>query len=170
MEKVDVYNIRRENMNNFKERGKLEEGEYSISVHVWILDGKNIRIQKRSANKKIFPNLWKQSGGGVISGETSLDAVKREIQEELGISLENNEITYIGSYTRVKDIVDVWMVQKTMPYDKIKMQQEEIDSIKSVTFKEFEKMIKNGEVVPTINPSYFLLKNYCKVYMRGKLF
>ena len=73
--KVDVYNIRRENMNNFKERGKLEEGEYSISVHVWILDGKNIRIQKRSANKKIFPNLWEQSGGGVISGETSLDAV-----------------------------------------------------------------------------------------------
>ena len=102
MEKVDVYNKRRENMNNFKERGKLEEGEYSISVHVWILDGKNVWIQKRSANKKIFPNLWEQSGGGVISGETSLDAVKREIQEELGISLENNEITYIGSYTRVK--------------------------------------------------------------------
>lgn len=169
MEKVDIYNNRRENMNYFKERGKLEEGEYSLSVHVWILDGENIWIQKRSADKKIFPNLWEQSGGGVISGETSLDAVKRETFEELGISLNNNEITYIGSYARVQDIVDVWMIQKKLEQENIKMQQEEVANIKSVTFEEFDEMIKNGEVVPTINPSYSLLRNYFKIYMKGKL-
>ena len=32
MEKVDVYNKRRETLNNLKERGKIKEGEYSISV------------------------------------------------------------------------------------------------------------------------------------------
>ena len=66
MEKVDVYNKRRENMNILKERGTLEEGEYSISVHVWILEKDNILIQKRSDNRKMFPSLWEQSGGGVI--------------------------------------------------------------------------------------------------------
>lgn len=169
MEKVDIYNRRREGTNYFKERGKMEEGEYSISVHVWILDGENIWIQKRSADKRIFPNLWEQSGGGVISGETSLDEVKRETKEELGISLENDEITYIGSYTRTKDIVDIWMVQKKMSNENIKMQKEEVANIKSVTFEEFDKMIEKGEVVPTINPSYDLLKNYFKVYMKGNL-
>lgn len=169
MEKVDIYNKRRESMNYFKERGKMEEGEYSISVHVWILNGENIWIQKRSADKKIFPNLWEQSGGGVISGETSLNAVKRETQEELGIPLRDDEITYIGSYTRVKDIVDIWMVQNKISHKNIKMQREEVSTIKSVTFEEFDKMIEKGEVVPTINPSYDLLKNYCKVYMRGNL-
>lgn len=169
MEKVDIYNKRRESMNYFKERGKMEEGEYSLSVHVWILNGENIWIQKRSADKKIFPNLWEQSGGGVISGETSLNAVKRETQEELGIPLRDDEITYIGSYTRVKDIVDIWMVQNKISHKNIKMQREEVSTIKSVTFEEFDKMIEKGEVVPTINPSYDLLKNYCKVYMRGNL-
>lgn len=33
---------------------------------------------------------------------------------------------------------------------------------KLVTFEEFEKMIMNGEVVPTINPSYNLMKEFVK--------
>ncbi|EKC47070.1 NUDIX-family protein [human gut metagenome] len=68
--------------------------------------------------KKIFPGLWEQSGGGVISGETSLEAVKRETKEELGLDIQDEEITYIGSYTRVKDIVDIWLVQRIFSKDK----------------------------------------------------
>lgn len=169
MEKVDVYNKRRENMNILKERGTLEEGEYSISVHVWILEKDNILIQKRSDNRKMFPSLWEQSGGGVINGETSLNAVKREVREELGIRLNDDEIIYIGSYTRVKDIVDIWAVQKNILQDDIKLQKEEVSEIKKVTFKQFEEMLMSGEVVPTINPSYEILKRYYEVYMKGKL-
>lgn len=169
MEKMDVYNKRRMSMKYSKERGEMKEGEYRISVHVWILDGENIWVQKRSADKKIFPNLWEQCGGGVISGETSLDAVKRETKEELGISLNNDEITYIGSYMRIRDIVDIWMIRKKMANENIKMQEEEVESIKRVTFEEFDEMIEKGEVVPTINPSYAILKNYCQTYMRGKM-
>lgn len=169
MEKVDVYNKRRENMNILKERGTLEEGEYSISVHVWILEKDNILIQKRSDNRKMFPSLWEQSGGGVINGETSLNAVKREVREELGIRLNDDEIIYIGSYTRVKDIVDIWAVQKNILQDDIKLQKGEVSEIKKVTFKQFEEMLMSGEVVPTINPSYEILKRYYEVYMKGKL-
>ena len=49
------------------------------------------------------------------------------------------------------------------------MQDEEVANIKNVTFEEFDKMIENKEVVPTINPSYNLLKNYYDVYMKGKM-
>ena len=170
MEKVEVYNKRREKLNYFKDREKLKEGEYRISVHVWILDGNNIWIQQRSACKKIFPNLWEQSGGGVLGEESSLNAVKREIREELGIELDDVEISYIGSYTRIEDIVDVWMVQKNIIEKNIKIQKSEVSRIKKVTLKEFSNMIKNGEVVPTINPSYKLLENYCELYMKGYLF
>ena len=52
--------------------------------------------------------IWWRS----YNGETSLNAVKREVREELGIRLNDDEIIYIGSYTRVKDIVDIWAVQK----------------------------------------------------------
>lgn len=135
MENVDIFNKRREKLENIRERGKLEKNEYSISVHVWLLEDDKLWIQQRSNEKKIFPGLWEQSGGGVISGETSLEAVKRETKEELGLDI----------------------------------QDEEVANIKNVTFEEFDKMIENKEVVPTINPSYNLLKNYYDVYMKGKM-
>ena len=160
MENVDIFNKRREKLENIRERGKLEKNEYSISVHVWLLEDNKLWIQQRSNEKKIFPGLWEQSGGGVISGETSLEAVKRETKEELGLDIQDEEITYIGSYTRVKDIFSK---------DKIILQDEEVANIKNVTFEEFDKMIENKEVVPTINPSYNLLKNYYDVYMKGKM-
>ena len=85
MENVDIFNKRREKLENIRERGKLEKNEYSISVHVWLLEDDKLWIQQRSNEKKMFPGLWEQSGGGVISGETSLEAVKRETKEELGL-------------------------------------------------------------------------------------
>ena len=33
MENVDIFNKRREKLENIRERGKLEKNEYSISVH-----------------------------------------------------------------------------------------------------------------------------------------
>lgn len=169
MENVDIFNKRREKLGNIRERGKLEKNEYSISVHVWLLEDDKLWIQQRSNEKKMFPGLWEQSGGGVISGETSLEAVKRETKEELGLDIQDEEITYIGSYIRVKDIVDIWLVQRAFSKDKIILQDEEVANIKSVTFEEFDKMIENKEVVPTINPSYNLLKNYYDVYMKGEM-
>lgn len=38
MESVDVFNKRREKLGYTKERGNLDKNEYSISVHVWLLD------------------------------------------------------------------------------------------------------------------------------------
>ena len=109
--------------------------------------------------------IWWRS----YNGETSLNAVKREVREELGIRLNDDEIIYIGSYTRVKDIVDIWAVQKNILQDDIKLQKGEVSEIKKVTFKQFEEMLMSGEVVPTINPSYEILKRYYEVYMKGKL-
>ena len=55
MENVDIFNKRREKLENIKERGKLGENEYSISAHVWLLEDDKLWIQQRSNEKKIFP-------------------------------------------------------------------------------------------------------------------
>lgn len=169
MEKVDVYNNKREKLDIIKERENMLKGEYRISVHVWIMDDEKIWLQQRATDKKIFPNMWEQSGGGVLSGETSKVATIRECKEELNIDIKDDELIYIGSYIRVNDIVDIWLVNKEFNREKIKLQKEEVSKIKLVTFDELDSMISNGEVVPTINPSYALLKNYCNVYKRGKI-
>ena len=67
-----------------------EFGNFNISVHVWIINTEGeFLIQKRSANKKKFPNMWSMMGGAVLSGETSEEACIRETDEELGIMLES---------------------------------------------------------------------------------
>ena len=93
MEKVNVYNRNREITDKIKERNSLEKGEYRISVHIWIINSKSeLLIQQRSETSKKFPSMWSQTGGGVLAGETSKEAVKREAKEELGINVEDEEL------------------------------------------------------------------------------
>lgn len=116
MEKVNVYNRNREITDKIKERNSLEKGEYRISVHIWIINSKSeLLIQQRLETSKKFPSMWSQTGGGVLAGETSKEAVKREA--------------------------------------------------KFISFEDFDNMIKDKKVVPTINPSYFLMKNYIDNYI-----
>ena len=46
-------------------------------------------------------SLWNFPGGGINQGETKEAAVRREIKEEVGITL--NEIKFLGEFTHVID-------------------------------------------------------------------
>ena len=88
MEIVDKFNNKRQALNKTAERSEKIDGEYRQSVHTWIQNSKGeFLIQKRTPNKKNFPNMWSQTGGGVDEGETTLQAALRECKEELGIDI-----------------------------------------------------------------------------------
>ena len=72
-------------------------------VIVFLLNYKNqILLQKRSANKKLWPNLWDVTvGGHVDSGEFGRQALIRECKEELGIDICDDDIKYlVGSCSK----------------------------------------------------------------------
>ena len=166
MEKVDIYNRFREKTGNVKERKELNKGEYRISTHIWIIDSQNrILIEKRSEKEEKFPGMWAQVGGGVKSGDTSKITVFKECKEELNYDVKEENLFYIGSYIRTKDIVDVWMVNQDIDIGTLKLQEDEVADAKLVSFEEFDKMIESGKVVPSINPSYSLMKNFSHYYM-----
>lgn len=166
MEKVDIYNRFREKTGDVKGRKKLNKGEYRISAHIWIRDSRNmILIEKRSEKEDKFPGMWAQVGGGVKAGDTSKTTVIKECKEELNYDVEEKNLFYIGSYIRTKDIVDVWMVNQDINLDTLKLQEDEVADVKLVSLEEFDKMIENGNVVPSINPSYSLMKNFINSYM-----
>jgi 8-oxo-dGTP diphosphatase len=50
-----------------------------------------IFVQKRSAQRKLFPNCWDIVGGHVEGGETLLGALEREIREETSWRLSRLE-------------------------------------------------------------------------------
>ena len=62
------------------------------AVYAFIIDDKgNVLLQKRSANKKLWPNLLDvTTGGHVDSGEFGRQALIRETKEELIERINNN--------------------------------------------------------------------------------
>ena len=74
-------------------------GLWHKAVCVFIINSKEqVLLQKRSANKKTWPNMWDvTAGGNVLAGEFGFQAIIRECKEELGIELNKNDITFIGS-------------------------------------------------------------------------
>ena len=70
---------------------KLNLLHYEVII-IPVNDKKQILLQKRSKNKKYFPNKWTFSSGLVISKETLDDAAIRETKEELGITISKNDL------------------------------------------------------------------------------
>ena len=57
----------------------IPKGQYHLGADVWIINSENkILIQKRSAKKKLSPNVWGMTGGSVVKGEKSLQTIERE--------------------------------------------------------------------------------------------
>lgn len=100
-------------------------------VHVLVFNKKGeLFLQKRSETKDVAPGKWDTSvGGHVSSGENLLEAAKREMEEELGISNYTPEFLYSYSHTNPyeTEIVHTY----SCVYDgKISFNKEEIDEVR----------------------------------------
>lgn len=70
-------------------------------VHVLVFNKKGeLLLQKRSLRKDVAPGKWDTSVGGHINpGENTLEAAKRETEEELGIKNCKPEFLYTYTHT-----------------------------------------------------------------------
>lgn len=151
MEMVDKLDNKRQMLNRTTERSEKIEGEYRQSVHTWIMNSKGeFLIQKRSPNKKTFPNMWSQTGGGVDEGETTLQAALRECNEELGISIDLNNIELILSFKRKFDFVDVWLVKQDIDISDIVLQEEEVSDVKWASIDKIRELMKTDKLAKSI--------------------
>ena len=99
-EYFDVLNEKGEYTGKIETREKCHrEGLWHKAVVVFIINSKGqVLLQKRSANKKMWPNTWDVTAGGhVLAGEFGFQSILRECEEELGIKLNKNDITFIGA-------------------------------------------------------------------------
>jgi DNA polymerase-3 subunit epsilon len=59
------------------------------------LTGRSLLVRKRGSS------IFMQPGGKIESGESALDALTRELREELGLVVDPGETEYIGSYRAI---------------------------------------------------------------------
>ena len=152
MEMVDKLNNKRQPLHKTAERSAKVDGEYRQSVHTWIMNSNGeFLIQKRTPNKKNFPNMWSQTGGGVDEGETTLQAALRECREELGIDINLNKTELLLSFKRKYDFVDVWLVRDDIDITKLVLQEDEVADVKWATVDEIRDLMKTDKVAKSID-------------------
>ncbi|KHN30805.1 Nudix hydrolase 3 [Glycine soja] len=82
-----------------KPRGDVHrDGDYHRAVHVWIFaeSTRELLLQRRASCKDSWPDLWDISSAGHISaGDSSLTSARRELEEELGITLPKDAFELI---------------------------------------------------------------------------
>ena len=160
MELVDVYNKRHEKLNYTKGRRDLTNGEYKLSCFVWIINDENqILIQQRLATAKKCPNMWSTTGGGAKAGEDSITGTLTELE----ITLNKKDLTFIGSFIRFNDFVEIFVANINVDINDIKIAKDEVQDVKWVTIDGYVEMIENGEAVPT---SFNIFKNYYQNYYK----
>lgn len=114
-------------------------------VHVLIFneEGK-LLLQKRSLNKDVAPGKWDTSVGGHINlGEDPMTATRREMEEELGISLCEPRFLYTYIHTNSYETELVY-TYACIYEDEIFLNPEEIDEVKFWSMGEIHENLGKG--------------------------
>lgn len=168
MEIWDLYNEKREIIGEHIRGNELSEDAYHLVVHIWILnsDGKYL-ISQRSASRTSFPLMWETVGGSVLKGETSLQGAIREVKEEVGIELDENDGMLAFSKVRKRingikfnDILDVWVFKYNGIVDLNNALTHEVEQTKWLCRNEVLDLLANREMVDSLNyfKSKFIIK------------
>lgn len=122
-------------------------------VHLFILNDKNILLQKRSASCKYMPNHWSSScQGHVRYNESYVSAAKRECKEELGIDVKPKYVAKLFYQSDIPKIIGV-CVASVKKERFIKSSQ--VITIKSVQISKLSIFLKKKKIHPEF---IFLLK------------
>ena len=130
----------------------LQDGEYHLTVLgvVRRRDGKFL-ITRRVMTKAWAPGWWEVSGGGVMAGESSEEAVKREVQEETGLDVEKFDREYLFTYHRENPgkgdnyFVDVYRFVMDVQDKDLELQTEETDGYMFATLDQIRAFAAEGK-------------------------
>jgi isopentenyldiphosphate isomerase len=131
------------------------DGALHGAAHVWIwresdTGQREILLQKRAADKPTWPGFYDISAAGHIDfGETPLQAVVREAQEELGLTVSDRDLSLVFVHRR--NITDqtsgyienefCWVyILQLAPHVKIGQSDGEVDEVKWVSDADFARL------------------------------
>ncbi len=148
MEKWDVYDCYK---NKIKSRGtihstdELREGEYNLVTATWICNSKGEFLMQRRAADKMYPLVYANHGGRAHAGETSKESMIRELKEEIGVIIGEDELSFLRSFNDHESIFDEYIIYKDISLCDITIDKREVESCAWLSLQEISDMIDNGK-------------------------
>lgn len=171
---LDVYNQQGEKTGEIASYDRIHrQGLWHKGVHIWVLTENNkFVVQKRNSDVQTKPNMYECAAAGHVDhGMTRNEIVKKELSEEIGLSINEDEIIYIGTivdrFHEENSVVinnefdDIVLIKKNIEINNLKIDTREVSSIELFDAKEFLQKGINGAPSLVFRPiEYILLYNY----------
>ncbi len=154
VEYIDVYDIHHELTGIVLPRQNLclKPGQYMLYVLAILEDPKHrILITRRSLNKKWAAGAWEVPGGGVKHGESSMEALIREVQEETSLDVSGMVSDPIWSYANDDPeggdnyLVDIYHLHLPISEGSVSLQKSEAIDWKLASRPEIDEMNQKAE-------------------------
>lgn len=151
MEYWDIYDSEKRVTGRKMKRNDwhMKPGDYHLTVLALIHDAAGrILITQRKADKEWAPLKWEIPGGGVRAGETSEQAVLREVAEETGLRFVPEQGRCIHTYRSDSPaeqnnyFVDIYEFQGGFTKEDVKIQEDEVESFRLATPQEVRALGK----------------------------
>ena len=152
-ELIDIYDAdrRRTGLTIPREGAFLKEGQFMLYVLAIVqnTEGKYL-ITQRSMDKHWAAGWWEVTGGGVLSGETSAQAVLREVREEVGLDVSDQTLEPVYAYTNVdlergdNYIVDIYHFHLDVSKDDVVLQDSEAIDCMFASWEEIQRFADEG--------------------------
>ena len=119
--------------------------------------GYQLLSQQRSFKKDKNAGLWDMSASGhVPSGESPLDSLIREVDEELGLSIKPEKLKLLGKFWRneiyspsfIENELDyIYVTELNVDINNISIQKEEVERVAWINTDEFKNMLRERRAV-----------------------
>ena len=151
MEFNDVYDENRNLTGKVHKRGTpWRKGEYGLVVCAWVYDGQGNVLLTRRAPEKSYPGTWENSGGAALAGETSRQAMVRELFEETGIKAEEAEFEFLESGRDRTMHYDYYCLRREIPVETVVLQPGETDAVQWASYEQVHELICNKAICKVI--------------------
>ena len=151
----DIYDGNRNVTGRVHRRGTpWKQGEFGLVVCVWVYDGQGHMLLTRRAKGKSFAGTWENSGGAAKAGESSLQAISRELFEETGIRAEEGEFELLCSDRDRNTFYDFYALRRSVHLRDIVLLPGETDDVMWASFGKIHWMIRTGKICKIIGDQF----------------
>ena len=134
-------------------------------VAIWIFNSDSkILLQKRADNKRVYPGVWAETGGGIIHGETSLEAIHREVREELGVDIDDERCELIMKFRTGYVWNDTFFLRQDFDLQDLTIKADEVSDVGWFTIEEIDELIQQGDFIPY---RWEFVREVCRLYAEG---
>ena len=148
MELLDVYNSNGEKTGKVVERDTKDDAfgpDEHIAVSIIYIENSKgeFLIQKTSKEKG---GIYSATGGHIDHDETPYDAILREVKEEIGIDISNEDVVSLGSICVDFPVRFIFYLKKDINIDGLNIDKTEVEKMVYMTKEELLKAIDEGKM------------------------